>query len=222
MFQSQISINYSIVLKTTDAYQLKINIKNNTDSYYAIPLDIKGFKGYYESEYCGTFDDEEYPYRFFAPTVMLKVENTVDYLFPSSARGHIPEGEGAEKYITDLQKIANKELKEIREWKKKNHFKSNKDALQNRYITKNLLLLKPYEKFSYEIPLNLGNISRTNTSVLYDYYSLGFAKYDLSLHLCITENSYNWLTKQQKEKIKKYKLFTGVIKSNSHIFKAYE
>lgn len=223
IFQSQISFDYSVISQT-DTYQLKLKIiiKNNTDSLFIVPLDTKGFRGYYESEYCGAFDEEEYPYKFFAPTVMLKEEDNKEYLFPNSSRGHMPEGRGAKKYINDLQKIASKELKDINNWKKKNHFKSNKEALQNRYITKNLLLLKPFEKYSYEILLDLGSIKRTGTSALYDYYSLGFKKYDLSLHLCITNNSYNWLTKQQKQQLKKYKLFTGILKSNSYVFEAYK
>lgn len=221
MFQSQINIDYSVV-SHKENYQLKINITNTSDDHYLLPFDITGFKAYYEFEYCGDFDDQDYPYKFFAPTVMLKEENTTDYLLPGSSRGHMPEGEGAEQYIKDLQAIASKQLKEIDNWKKKYHLRSYKDALKNYYITKNLLFLKPHEKYSYEIPLDLGTIARTSTSTLYDYYYLKFAKYDLSLHLCITTNAYNWLTKQQKKELRKYKLFKGVIKSNSYRFKAYE
>ncbi|WP_299178016.1 hypothetical protein [uncultured Chryseobacterium sp.] len=223
LIPSQISMQY-IIESHIDNHQLnlKINVINRSSDYYIIPFDKNGFKGYYESEYCGVFDDKNYPYSFFAPTVMLKKENTTGYLFPGSSRGHVPEGEGAEEYMKKIQEIANKELQEIDKWKKKNHYKSYEDALKNRYITKNLLLLKPNEKYSYEIPLYISNITRANTSTLYDYYFLESARYTLELHLCIKEDAYNWLTEHQKKKLKKYKFFTGIIKSNDCSFKAYE
>lgn len=221
MFHSQISMEYKII-SHTDSYKLKINITNVSDSYYLLPLDQNGFKAYYESEYCGNFNDQNYPYRFFAPTVMLSEQNTGDYLFPGSSRGHVPEGDGAEQYIQNLNKIASMDLNKIADWKRKYYFKDDKDAFKNFYITKNLLVLKPHEKYYYEISLDLANISRSSTSSLYDYYSLKFANYDLSLNLCITDDAYSWLTNKQKIKLKKYKFYKGIIKSNSIKFKAYE
>jgi len=210
----QINIDYTIE-SDMDRYRLKINVTNNSNEYYMIPLDMNGFKGYYESEYCGTFDDQNYPYKFFAPTVMLKKDNTDDYLFPNSSHGHMPEGEAAEKYIKVLEKIAKKELKEIDGWKKKHHFITEKETVKNYYITKNLLFLKPNEKYAYTVDLDLGDIRREIKSILYDYYYFESGKYNLALHLCITDDAYNWLTLKQKKKLKKYKFFIGTIKSNS-------
>lgn len=223
MFHAQITMDYSVVSHIGSfQLQLKINIVNHSPNDYMIPFDKSGFKGYYESEYCGDFEDQDYPYKFFAPTVMLKEENKDDYLFPNSSRGHPPVGEGAEEYIQHLQEIVDNELNAIKDWKKKYSFKSYKSALENYYLTKNLLFLKPGERYTYEILLDLGSIARTSTSVLYDYYFFTFVKYDLSLHLCIKEDSYKWLTKHQKKEFKKYKTFKGIIKSNSYVFKAYD
>jgi len=208
----QISIDYNIE-SNIETSLLKINVTNNSNEYYMIPLDINGFKGYYESEYCGTFDDQDYPYKFFAPTIMLKKDTTDAYLIPNSSRGNMPEEVG--EYIKDLEMVKNKELKDISGWKKKYHFITEKETIKNYYITKNLLFLKPHEKYTYTVTLDLGNIRRENTSILYDYYFFEFGKYNLALHLCITNDAYNWLTLKQKKKFKKYKFFTGLIKSNT-------
>lgn len=219
---SQIGINY-IIKSQVETYRLnlKIEVINLTNDYYLLPFDVRGFKGFYDSEYCGVYNDKDYPYKFFAPTVMLKKEGEEDYIYPGSSRGHY-NGEGSEKGIKELEKKANRELNEITKLKNKYSFKSYEDALKNYYITKNILLLKPHEKYSYEISLDLGTITRTNTSVLYDYYFLEFSKYNLSLDLCITKDAYDWLSVEQKEKLKKYKFFVGTIKSNRFLFKAYK
>ena len=219
---SQIRIDYTVESQVeTYRLKLKVNITNLTNDYYLLPFDIKGFKGFYDSEYCGIYNDTDYPYKFFAPIVMIKKEGDEDYIYPVSSMGHY-DGEGSEKGIKELEKNAEKEKNEITELKNKYSFNSYGDALKNYYITKNILPLKPHEKYSYEISLDLGGISRTNTSVLYDYYFLEFSKYNLSLHLCITEDAYNWLTVDQKDKFKNYKFFIGTIKSNSFLFKAYK
>ncbi|KNB61718.1 hypothetical protein AC804_10440 [Chryseobacterium sp. Hurlbut01] len=198
--------------------KLKIIVTNKTDKPYLLPIDTSSFKGYYESEYCGIFEDQDYPYKFFAPTVMLKEENKQEYLFPGSSKGHLPEGDGSEEYIKSLINTANKEINEVEKWKKKYDLKNKKDAIKNYYLTKNLLFLKPNEKHVYTIVLELGNINRENASTLYDYYSFEFKKYFLALHLCITNDAYNWLTIKQKKRFKKFIFFTGTIRSNDVLF----
>lgn len=221
MLHSQLKINYVIKYqKETYQLKLKIDITNLTNDYYVLPFDTTGFKGYYENEYCGLYNEKDYPYKFFAPVIMISKEGSQNYIYPESSRGHYKND--SKEATKELEEVANKELAEVSKLQKKYHFKSYEDALKNYYITKNMLLLKPNEKYTYVTYLDLGSISRTNTSVLYDYYFLEFSKYILSLHLCITDDAYNWLTIKQKKKLNKYKFFTGTIKSNSLSFEAYK
>lgn len=219
---SQVKINYTIE-SHIETYQLKlkIDITNSTNNYYILPFDITGFKGFYDTEYCGVYNDKDYPYRFFAPTVMINKEGSQEYIYPASTRGHY-DGADSGKIIKEIERNADKEIKDINVLKNKYHFKSYEMAFKNYYITKNLLILNPHEKYSYAIYLDLGAITRTDSSTLYDYYFLEFSKYNLSLHLCITDDAYDWLTIKQKKKLSKYKFFTGTIKSNSFLFEAYK
>ncbi|WP_213280151.1 hypothetical protein [Chryseobacterium indologenes] len=221
VLQSQIKINYTIK-SHVETYQLtlKIDVVNLTDDNYLLPFDVNGFKGYYDSEYCGVYNEKDYPYNFFAPTIMINRDYDQNYLYPESSRGH--SDRESKENIKTLQVVADKEFHKINKWKKKHHFNSYEHAFKNYYITNNLLILKPHEKYSYEISVDLSNLFRTNTSFLYDAYFLEFSRYNLGLHLCITDDAYQWLTKEQKKKFEKYKFFLGTIKSNSISFEAYK
>jgi hypothetical protein len=79
----------------------------------------------------------------------------------------------------------------------------------------NLVCLKPKEKKNFTIPLNLRNITNKDNAI-HDSYLLEKNKnYTLFLSLQVKGNIYNYLTKAQKQKLKKYELFTGSLESNT-------
>jgi hypothetical protein len=116
----------------------------------------------------------------------------------------------------NLKKV--KYEKKIKLWQKKNGIKSFDDAKINYYIFNNLIYLKQGEKIEKEFYFDLHNI--TNGKYMYYYYHIEDDKqYDVSLSFNIEDCVYKYLTPFQKQKLKKYKLFTGLLESNKVEFK---
>lgn len=198
---------------------MEITISNNTNDYYIVPFDQKGFKAYHSDEVCSNLNNLDYPYSFFAPTLMLKdiVHNSIEESSIRSYHGDILDDKNYQK----LKKLEQENKNRIFKWKEKNKFSSQEDAIRNLYLYENLITLKPKEILNIKIELDVYNIRRGDT-YFYDYYILtNNKKYDLSINLCADESIYNYLTEKQKVKFKKYKLFTGQIESNkiSYTFK---
>lgn len=78
--------------------------------------------------------------------------------------------------------------------------------------------MKPGEKIEKLFYFDLHNI--TNGKYLYYYYHIEHNKqYNVSLSFNIDECVYNYLTKDQRDRLRTYKLFTGKIESNIIQFK---
>ncbi|MBE4947338.1 hypothetical protein [Chryseobacterium culicis] len=193
--------------------KMMITITNQTNEYYAVPFDKKGFKGYNIEELCSNLNTLDYSHRFFAPTLIFK--DPQDDHIVESLIGNYHVNRLNEK---NTKRIKDEELKEkerILKWKKQNNFASDTDAVRNLYVSENLVLLKPHQKLNIEMEIDVYNIRRGNT-YFYNYYVLtNGKKYNLSVNVCADKNIYNYLTEEQKKSLQKYKLFTGNIKSNS-------
>ncbi|MBO9694441.1 hypothetical protein [Chryseobacterium sp.] len=103
----------------------------------------------------------------------------------------------------------------IEKWGKKNNI-LKADAKINYYIMNNLLLIKPQEKIIFHVPFNLKNITNRDVGPLQGFYVLDNEKENIGyLSISINKEAYlKYLTKSQRKKLNRYKLFTGSIKSN--------
>lgn len=189
-----------------------ITITNQTNDYYAVPLDKKGFKGYNIEELCSNLNTLDYPHRFFAPALIFKDPQNNDTI--ESLIGSYHTNRLSDKNAKRIKKEELKEKERILKWKDENNLISDTDAIRNLYINENLLLLGPKEKLNIEIEMDAYNIRRGNT-YFYNYYVLtNGKKYNLSVTLCAEKNIYNYLTEKQKAKLKKYIFFSGKVESN--------
>lgn len=193
--------------------KMMVTIINQTNEYYAVPFDKKGFKGYNNEELCSNLNTLDYSHRFFAPALIFKDPQNDSIMESLIGNYHVNR-------LNDknTKRIKDEELKEkerILKWKKQNNFASDTDAVRNLYVSENLVLLKPHQKLNIEMEIDVYNIRRGNT-YFYNYYVLtNGKKYNLYVNVCADKNIYNYLTEEQKKSLQKYKLFTGNIKSNS-------
>lgn len=222
LYSSQIKFHFFIQKKiSTGKYLLKLTLTNTTDYFYALPLDKSGFKAYYASEYCEDPKNTATSYKYFSPAVMIR-ETSKNELLEASSRMLDVVDDQVDKYVKKVEHNKESREKMLLSWKYRNSIDNALGVERNYYLISNLLMLKPKESISYSINLDLNEIFRSDMSTIYDYYVLGFNNYSLSLNLCINENIYLDLTKDQKIKLKKYKLFSGLIKSNDFSFDTYK
>lgn len=221
-YNSQIKLYFSVQKKINSGkYLLKLTILNETNDFYALPLDKSGFKAYYSSEYCEDQNTINSSYRYFSPTVMIKETSKNEFLEASSRMLDIVDVQ-YDSYMRKVELNKKDKEKKLFNWMYKNDIDNLFSAQKNFYLMNNMLMLKPKENVSYNIELDVNEILRSDLSTTYDYYILGFNNYSLSLDICIEKNIYLDLTKAQKIKLKKYKLFNGNIKSNNFSFDAYK
>jgi hypothetical protein len=191
---------------------MEITISNNTNDYYIVPFDQKGFKAYHSDEVCSNLSNLDYPYSFLSPTLMLK-DSAGNSIEESSIRSYHVDVLNA-KNSQKLKKIEQENKDRILKWKGKNNFSIKEDAIRNLYLYENLIALKPKEILNIKIDLDVYNIRRGNT-YFYDYYILtNNRKYDLSINLCVDKEVYKYLTESQIKYFERYKLFSGQIESN--------
>lgn len=215
---SSAQININIQYSDEKKSKMTITVLNQTNDYYVVPFDKKGFKAYSSEELCSNLNTLEYPHRFFAPALIF---NDTENNIIESLIGNFHTDRLNKKNIKRVKREELKEEKRILMWKAQNQFTNNIDAIRNLYINENLIFLKPKEKLNIELEMDVYNIRRGNT-YFYNYYALTNGKsYNLKIKLCANNNIYNYLTKKQKKQLEKYKLFTGIIESNTipYIFK---
>jgi len=190
-----------------------ITVVNQTNEYYAVPFDKKGFKAYNFEELCSNLNTLDYPHRFFAPVLIFKDPENNNIIESLIGNFHIERL--SEKNTKRIKREKLKESERILKWKEQNHYTSDTDAIRNLYINENLILLAPKGKLNIEIEMDVYNIRRGNT-YSYNYYVLtNNKKYNLSIQLCADKNIYNYLTEKQKKYLEKYKFFTGNLESNT-------
>lgn len=182
-------------------------IKNDSKENFVFPVDRFHFRPY-EAK-CDTFSDYESEFPSFGVMVnIISADNKrEDYV-----QGY--------KYVDNIDSIKQDietkrdELqKKIKDWGASNDIKDYGLALINYNLNNNLIYLKPYEKISFNIKLDLNNI--TDQELIFYNYILDKTKsYKFYLSLCNYNQINKYLTSSQKIKLKKYKLFTGSIESN--------
>lgn len=212
IFFAQIDINIHF-LDEKKPLKMIIVITNQTNEYYVVPFDKKGFKGYNIEELCSNLRSLDYPHYFFAPALIFKDpqnNNTMESLIGSYHINRL-----SDKNTIRIKKEELKEKRRILKWKDQNNFTNDVEAIRNLYINENLILLAPKENLNIEMEMDVYNIRRGNT-YFYNYYVLTNDKtYNLSIKLCADKSIYNYLTEKQKKYLKKYKFFTGNLESNT-------
>ncbi|MDR6922270.1 hypothetical protein [Chryseobacterium sp. 2987] len=193
--------------------KLVIEIRNLTNNYLAVPFDQKGFKGYNSEELCSDLKILDYPHRFFGLALIFKDKNESKEPIQSLVRSyHVNDKD----VVIDKVGLEESKTKDnLTNWGKNNKLKSQTEIERNFYIMHNLLLLEPKEKIRMNFDLDIFDIKRGETS-FYNYYILNNnEEYSLSLKLCADKFIYNYLTVKQKQELKKYKFFSGMIESNT-------
>ncbi|UEQ76949.1 hypothetical protein [Chryseobacterium arthrosphaerae] len=209
---AQININIHF-LDEKKPLRMMITITNQTNKYYALPFDKKGFKGYNIEELCSNLNTLDYPHRFFAAALIFKDAQNKDTI--ESLIGNYHTNRLSDKNAKRIKREGLKEKERILKWKDENNLTSDTDAARNLYINENLLLLGPKEKLNIEMEMDIYNIRRGDI-YFYNYYVLTNGKtYNLSVKLCAEKDLYNYLTERQKRKLKKYIFFSGKIESNT-------
>ncbi len=92
----------------------------------------------------------------------------------------------------------------------------NKSLEKKSNIYSKLIFLKPYQKYVYQLYFNPHEFHDDIYKVFYWYYQTQRnIDYVLSLRFCINKEIYEKLSKSERKKISKYKLFNGILISNN-------
>lgn len=189
-----------------------VTIINQSENNLVIPIDTISLRPYF-NDIC--LDVAQHVNTYPTLGLNIRVKNNTGQILESSAGSVLVNDAKAAKVISREIALNDKRYqKEIKFWQKMNGIKSFDYAKINSYIFNHLYFLKPGERVEHIFYFDLHNI--TNSKYLHSYYHLENGKeYEISVSLTIEDCIYNYLTKEQKKKLIKYKLFTGIIESNT-------
>lgn len=209
-FKAQLKINWQLDSQEKVA---NITLYNESNENIIIPLDTTSLQPYYSDNYNIIKHEWIDQYPFFGLTINIydnfEQKNVETYLH-------------SEIDLSDLKKIKikNDSIKKefnlkMEKWGKKNNV-PKADVKINYYIMNNLLRIKPQEKIVFHVPFNLKNIINRDVGPSQGFYVLDNEKENIGyLSISINKEAYiKYLTKSQRQKLNRYKLFTSSIKSN--------
>lgn len=185
-----------------------VTIYNESKENYVLPLDALNFRPF-EAD-CNSLSDHEQEFPVFGLMVNIiksngtKEDYTIGYYKPS------------DNFDTFSDKVNIKRLdfqKKISKWGGKNNIKDYNLSFINYSIMNNLIYLKSKEKFSFNIKLDLYNVTGQKL-IFYNYLLEKSENYKFYLSMCEFGAIDKYLTSSQKNKLKKYKFFTGKLESN--------
>lgn len=206
--------------------QIELKIVNEINSRYVIPINKTDFKPYFQAEDCMNYEEVSFKETndSFLRLVFLNSSDGsyVDKIFsnpdPSTL---LHSNEKTKKQFEKKQKAAIKFKNDIiNQWIKENNIKQNKEWAEiNRAIFSHLIYLEPMQTIKFKMyvdPLKLYSLQMDKkNSDYYSYYLENDTNYSFFLKYCIDANVYNYLTEEQKNKLRSYKLFSGRLESNS-------
>lgn len=197
---------------------LEIYLINNSDKEIALPLDTLSYAVPYTDKIDQYYDKPEdivsNPDIFNTLGIYPIIHQNNQFKEQELADSPFYE----EAQLVEKAQIANLRLEEINNWKKSRKINDQLFAVYNWYLLKNIISIKPHQEIKYKIHFNpfikmlhsLGNQEF--------YYGLKpKATYEVTFKVILNKNLYQFLTKEDKEKYPN--LFTGVISSNTMIFK---
>lgn len=207
---SQITVKWQLDLQDQQA---KIEIYNQSNKKIALPLDTTSFQAYYKDNYVISRSEWNKDYPFYSFTINACDASTNKRIETHSSAPYIDLSD-FEKQRSNIESANEDYNSKISFWKKNNNLTSDLSAEINYYLLHNLMFLQPKETKIFHVPYNLKNITNKDNTV-HDSYLLEEDKnYNLFLSLQVKNDIYNYLTPHQKQKLKKYKLFTGSLESN--------
>ena len=213
---SQISMKVSVFSKKEDNYMLKIEVINDSDYDYIIPIDTANYRYYFPEETCTNFYRlENYP----DLGIIFKIKNKKNEYMDSLLSGFIHLTEEELLAISEKRKEKERIHREkIKNWKRKYHIKGDyKNIDINWYLYNQLKVLKSKKSITYLKNFNINDINiglDINSSSYYYYHLDKNVDYPMFLEICIDKKIYDYLAPKQKSEFKGYKLFSGKIQSN--------
>lgn len=222
LMYSQVEIKISPVENFNNLKYLDIDIYNNSNEVYIIPLDtldLRPFDNYYKWK---NFDNAEIIYGSLSLTLFVKEKNDIDYLSAIFKSPHIDEQKlnQMEKQFSIESKLKSKKLEK---WRKKNKIDNGINVEKNFYLVNNLIIIKPKQKLTIHRKIDNEFRQEILRSYILDYiYAMkGNTDYEIFIQLDVPQDINKFLTKKQRKKIKKFKIFEGQVKSNLIPFKFF-
>lgn len=197
-------LELSVTLQNSMA---EITIYNKSGENYMFPLDRNHLRPYEKN--CDAFYDYElnYPIYGLMTNIINSSGENVDYAIGHQRFNDIKELED------DILVKKNKIKKIVNEWGSKNNIKNFNVAYVNYSLLSNLVFIKPYEKISFKVKVDLYNITNQKT-IYYNYILNKSENYHFYLSFCEYKNLDKYLTPAQKKQLNEYKFFYGKLKSN--------
>lgn len=229
-FISQVKVNIKFIDSKNDLVKgkfLEIKIINNSDSDYILPIDTTDFSTFYFSEKCIDFSDfENYKNLTFKADLKNVNNNVSEMSIPHyKLTGQIDnKSKSFTNEMSRRDSLIKLENKRIILWKKQNKTQQPDIWIaKNKYLISSLVFVKAKQEVKFYKYFNPKKFNLNSISGDYDYFNLIKNNiYEFSLKYCIDYIVYEYLTTQQKAKIKNYKLFTGSLESNKIELKQIE
>lgn len=221
-FISQVKVDIKFVNTENELVKgklLEINITNNSDFDYVLPIDTADFDTFYFTEKCIDFSDLDSNENLMFKIDLKNVNDSISEMsFPHyKLIGQIDRK--SKYFIKEMNRrdsLIKSQNKRIILWKKQNKIQQNNNwVIKNKYLISNLIFIKAKKQIKFYKYFNTKRINLNSISGDYDYFNLAQDnKYKFSLKYCIDNIVYQYITEKQKNTIKGYKLFTGILESN--------
>lgn len=204
------NINQSMIAHK--GYVLEFTLTNTSDQPVSFPLDTLSYaipftedtRVYYEEENVSSNPDRLY---------RLGVYGFIDQNGPVSEGGIGCEMPDIVEN-PDHKKAREEREKTISKWERKNHFKTQGLMVNNWYIMKSMVVMKPEERIQYKIYFN--PFFKKLCHYCYTEYYDGLnpeLPYEVNFKIILNKNLYTLLTEKQKRQYKN--LYTEVVTSNT-------
>jgi hypothetical protein len=213
-FKSQINIDYSIKkIDGTRKHILKINIVNNTDKNYILPIDTTGFRVYYPDEPSSNF---YYDSADRGLGIMPLFKYNKEYIMGESRSHHLQEIDVDNSLVSRLDGLKRNNENNLIKWMKKYNINDELSAKKNMYLFKHIIFLKPHQNFSFEKVFDF--LGFNETELYYNMYPLEPERvYEFSLSYHIDKKIYSNLTKEQKISLRGYTFFSGTVNTKKEV-----
>lgn len=225
----QIKIEISSVTKISEYERVfVINLINTSNEKYIVPIDTTDFKPYFEDEQCFYHEKEKGALVIDANELMLQfvflkdyngIEKNIEQRIGSNFSDIIQsEKRVQDEYINNISRLRKKHKKIIKQWKIDNKIKNNiKWAEINYQLVSNIIKFEPFQKITYAKKINTQSIYYSKlykNAASFLYYLDEDIIYSFFLMYCIDNKLYDYLTNSQKDGLKMYKQFSGILESN--------
>src|SRR5690606_1554880 len=192
---SQITLQIYVVEKINSKglFVLDFTLKNTTSENIVIPIDTTKFRNYWASE-CdfSEWDLQKYPY----------LAMSVKFRDIKTGRDEFVNGGNISLDLSNPLEL-----------------KADKRR-PNQYVYNHLIFLKPQEIIRFRKKMDITYYEYEEFFPSFEYAFLqDNTDYEFSFVYCSEcAGTYNLLTNEEKEKIKNYKFFNGVLESNKILF----